>query len=397
MLVMANTHANKILSLESLRGIAALSVALYHCKNGIFREVSFITNAWLMVDFFFVLSGFVIALNYQNKIRSPREIYNFQLKRFFRLYPLHIFILFSFLMVEVAKYIMQVKFDMMANNPAFSINDLSSFISQIFLIHNFTDQGGTWNFVSWSISAEFYTYLLFAFVVAIFRAKNLINLASCLLVIGSFMFLYEAKTNITPDLHINTGPMRCVFAFFLGVLTVNIFNLVKDKLTFKSSLFPVLSLLIVFATVSYFGDNDSLSSLFLPFVFTLTIFIISLTHTDTLVSKALGNKSLIYLGTISYGVYMIHPLVWWVFTQVMRFVFKVPTSTDAEGNALITLDNMVLETGIVVFGLILIIFLAHLSYKFIELRLNGYRDKFTIAPKGETVEEKPISRKPVIS
>ena len=50
-----------------------------------------------MVDFFFVLSGFVIALNFQSKIYNFTDVINFQARRFFRLYPLHFFMLLIYL------------------------------------------------------------------------------------------------------------------------------------------------------------------------------------------------------------------------------------------------------------------------------------------------------------
>ena len=64
---------DKIYFLESLRGIAAISVALFHFQTESFLTNNiFIRNSWLMVDFFFVLSGFVIAYNYQSKIKHFR-------------------------------------------------------------------------------------------------------------------------------------------------------------------------------------------------------------------------------------------------------------------------------------------------------------------------------------
>ena len=76
---------NKIFYLESLRGLAAISVAIFHFDNGSFLNNSFTKNGWLMVDFFFILSGTVISLNYQEKIQTFSDILKFQFKRFLRL------------------------------------------------------------------------------------------------------------------------------------------------------------------------------------------------------------------------------------------------------------------------------------------------------------------------
>ncbi len=85
-----------------------------------------------MVDFFFVLSGFVIALNYQHKIRTFGNLVNFQSRRFLRLYPLHFLMLMVFLGIALIKYVGETRFGLSAAVPESSpANDLASFL-QIF-------------------------------------------------------------------------------------------------------------------------------------------------------------------------------------------------------------------------------------------------------------------------
>ncbi len=67
-----NFMKKMFLPLESLRGFAAISVALFHLSTNSHLELNFVKNAWLMVDFFFVLSGFVISLNYSHDL-SPKN------------------------------------------------------------------------------------------------------------------------------------------------------------------------------------------------------------------------------------------------------------------------------------------------------------------------------------
>lgn len=93
--------------LESLRGIAALTVVLFHVNqlhwiNPVTTH-RFFGNGGLMVDLFFVLSGFVICHNYSQKIRSLKNIGRFMFLRLGRLFPLHFFFLLVFLGVEIAK------------------------------------------------------------------------------------------------------------------------------------------------------------------------------------------------------------------------------------------------------------------------------------------------------
>ena len=72
-----------IYPLETFRGIFALVIVLHHLKIETFVQRSnFIINGGLVVDFFFVLSGFFISLNYLDKINSITDLFNFQKKIF---------------------------------------------------------------------------------------------------------------------------------------------------------------------------------------------------------------------------------------------------------------------------------------------------------------------------
>ena len=62
-------------ALDSWRGIAALLVALLHFRFlGHFYSLDFVRNSWLFVDFFFVLSGFVITHAYADYMPDHEQI-----------------------------------------------------------------------------------------------------------------------------------------------------------------------------------------------------------------------------------------------------------------------------------------------------------------------------------
>ena len=66
--------------------------------------LQFIRHSYLFVDFFFVLSGFVIAHAYGDRLKSPLEVWQFIVRRFGRVWPLHIAVLAAFIAVAVFKY-----------------------------------------------------------------------------------------------------------------------------------------------------------------------------------------------------------------------------------------------------------------------------------------------------
>jgi peptidoglycan/LPS O-acetylase OafA/YrhL len=83
--------------LDSWRGICALLVTLFHFPAaGWLATNGFIRGSYLFVDFFFVLSGFVIAHAYGERLGDGTSFRKFMVTRFGRLFPLHAFMLLAF-------------------------------------------------------------------------------------------------------------------------------------------------------------------------------------------------------------------------------------------------------------------------------------------------------------
>lgn len=125
----------------------------------------------LFVDFFFVLSGFVIASAYQSKLSSGDGVIPFALRRFGRLYPLHIATLAALVTFALARTALAPG----PFNPRDMFDgwmfDFSALFTNVLLVHGLGFESHlTWNFPSWSISTEFYTYLVFAMI---WRARRL--------------------------------------------------------------------------------------------------------------------------------------------------------------------------------------------------------------------------------
>ena len=352
----------KILALESLRGIAALSVALLHFDTGSYFNNSFTDNAWLMVDFFFVLSGFVIAFNYIDKISSLPELLAFQKKRFWRLYPLHFITLFLFASIEIAKYIVEIKYGLIANNQAFSQNSFTSFLANIFLVQNFLVTNPTFNTVSWSISSEFYTYTLFALLLLISKNKRIIIslvLSSIVLTSGILLFYYSMNEDNF------TGPLRCLYPFSIGVLTLILYQSLKKKILLSNSLISLILIITSALAVINFGNQNTGFVVLIPFLFGVTILFLVLTKKNTSVHYYLSKNYLVYLGTISYGIYMIHQFVWWIIKQFLRFVLKFPIEI-LDGVTTVVYNNFLISNLISLLGISLVIILSHFSYQLFE-------------------------------
>lgn len=364
---LTSSRKEKILYLESLRGIAALIVVFLHFQVNSSFNCNFTRNGFLMVDFFFVLSGLVISMNYQERISSLNEVFNFQLKRFLRLYPLHLTMLILFLFVECLKYFVEVRMGLTHNNPAFSVNNPTFFVYHIFLVQSFVNDSFSWNGPAWSISAEFYVYLAFAILAVVSKSRRIAMpyLASVAVVLA-FSWLLSS-----PGMSSNEGLARCLFSFFLGVVGYNLMGSLSGRVP---NIFSYSLLALIIWTLSIADHQSSLNTFkILPFIFALFILSLVCSKNGNRLKKFLNNRILVYLGTVSYGIYMIHTLVIWVFSQFFRLVLKMEPTLDGSGTPIFAFESAWTSDLITLLFLATVIALAHASYVYLELPCNNLR------------------------
>lgn len=75
----------RLYTLDAMRGLAAILVAAYHLQN---IRLELVPSGYLAVDFFFALSGVVIAMAYDRRFAVGLPVKDFMLQRFVRLYPM---------------------------------------------------------------------------------------------------------------------------------------------------------------------------------------------------------------------------------------------------------------------------------------------------------------------
>ena len=348
---------NKLIYLESLRGIAALTVALLHFRpHSFINSNRFVINGEAMVDFFFVLSGFVIASAYLGRIKNLNDILSFQFRRFLRLYPIHFMCLMGFLVIEIMKYVYEQRTGVVSTSPSFQENDFSAFFNNLFLTQALFESYLSFNFPSWSISTLFYTYLLFGIIVLLIQNTRFRALIFVAIIIASGTML-SLKGSVRPTTGL--ALVRCFYSFFLGVIFFQLYKPLSIKV-------PGWMAMFVFGLVAWsVSFPEILPIIFLPFLFGSLILVLGLSGENLLI-KLLSAPPLVYLGTISYGIYMIHAGVWWIFRQVIRFAFNLDDS--------LTLDP-IMSTVLVLGEVLLTIVLAAISYKIIEMPVNNLRKK----------------------
>lgn len=347
--------------LDSLRGIAALSVAVFHFNIGSIFNNAFTNSAGLMVDFFFVLSGYVIALNYQNRINSVLELIHFQRKRFSRLYPLHALILVAFIILELLKLFLS-HFNNSISTMAFTGQYDPKFIyTNLFLLQNVLDTQLSWNAPSWSISAEFYAYFLWGslFLVPSKFLRTIVGLLIIALIIYAYFTEYWGFGTT------NNGYLRCIFSFMIGAFLPVITT--KNKQAFNGITTSII-LLCVILLVCYSPLISHSALIIFPLLFAMLIYALTQTDQNSNIIGVLRNRHLVFLGTISYGIYMIHWILWRIVGIVAVFIFQVPVVEGDNGQLGLLLSHSTFQLAILhIIGLALLVFLAAQSHRLFEL------------------------------
>lgn len=344
----------RILELESIRGIAALLIIFYHIpKWNPLLDIGIINNAYLIVELFFVLSGFVIYNAYADRISSVKDLLRFQFLRFGRLYPVHLLFLIAFIFIEVSKYFAQAKFGViLPNTQPFRENNLSAIIEQMFLVQAIGPTGNalTFNYVAWSISVEFYTYLVFGFILLVAaKTKNFVFLLLTLIII----ILLGTNTTLGFEYL-----LRCLAGFFIGCLTALAVNRLKVSVP------KYTSLLFIFFIIIYIHIKTSHEyDLVIYFLAAQLIACIVLTRNGYL-NNLLKFQILTWLGSISYSLYMSHFIVIWLSNQFIRLVLKKPEILR-EGQSLPQLSNIETVTACLII-IVATLLVASLVYQFVE-------------------------------
>ena len=288
-------------ALDGWRGICACLVVLFHFHgHSPLHEAGLVRNGYLFVDFFFVLSGFVIAWNYEHKLGAWSGVKRFLVLRIGRIYPLHLFMLLCFIAYDTLKMLA-------GREEAFSgPNTGAAIVSNVLLLQSMgLHDALTWNGPSWSISTEWWTYVLFAGVCLWFGLRNWMLLAVAI----AAPVLLAAVSKSGMDTTYDWGFIRCVFGFALGVVCCRIYRLVEPVVRSPGmAQMTVIEVLTVVAVVGFVASaGTSPLSFMAPFVFTVAVLIFA--AEGGWVSRLFHSRALKWLGTVSYSIYLTHFLV----------------------------------------------------------------------------------------
>ncbi len=299
-------------ALTSVRGIAAWLVVLYHIRGGIAglppALEAILAKGYLAVDFFFLLSGFVIWLTWRDRLRAPGAIPHFLQKRIARVWPLQtVMLLFA---VTLALLLRATGRD----DPAFPFAELPL---HVLLVQNwgFTDTL-RWNDPAWSISCELAAYLMCPMLVLAVDWRKL-PMAALAGIAATLLLGLHLAMNGAASLgdHIpRYGLIRCLFEFTTGTILAAVFLRMREHArTRMTGLLPareivILAIAALSASAWGLGAPETLAA---PATFAALLLTLALTAGRS--HHPLEGRAIHYLGEISYATYLSHFLIWKAF------------------------------------------------------------------------------------
>ncbi len=351
-------------NLTPLRGIAALMVAVYHFNSVVANFVSqqqsmLIEKCYLMVDLFFIMSGFIMLHVYELKFTngiSQRDYLKFIGARFARVYPLHFFTL----LLSVALFYG-------LHEPASPINNPMAIPTHLLLLHSFGIHNiFTWNVPSWSISAEWWAYVIFPLLVFVLaKLKNggviLLSLLSLLLYFSIEYVLprvnpFAPNLPVPNDLNVtyDFGYVRGIAGFVAGMITYVCFKQ-KEVVRYFNNDWVSILLILITILLFHLGANDLL------IVACFIMLVLAIAANEKIIHTLLTFRLLQYLGDISYSIYLMHGLA--MFYVATPLILKLGYAYQGPGSVHISFF-----TGLWVCSVFLlsVIVISSLSYYFLE-------------------------------
>lgn len=355
---------HRYVALDSLRGICACMVALHHFgTQGLISGSAIVQHGYLFVDFFFVLSGFVIGSSYGARLGQGFPVGRFMWLRLGRIYPLHFAVLMGYLAFEL---IFALFLPGLADRKAFTegysplMLGYSLLLVQIF----FGPEASPWNGPSWSIAAEMWTYLIFALLLRF--AGRLISPISLVIALAGILVLANMTDRYLVVIH-DGALLRCMLGFALGIVAWRIAAAVASvQLAGWSD--TLLELGVVAASIALiaFAGSGPLS-LAAPALFFVAV--LTFSRERGAISRLLHRAPFILVGTLSYAIYMVHTFLQYRFVNGLKLVEKL-TGLDLVA----TIDGIAGVGGSTLFSdamslvfLGIVILVAYACYNWIEL------------------------------
>jgi len=306
-------------SLTPLRGIAALWVVLFHFGWQGYPNIhsdavtAALGKGYLAVGFFFLLSGFVLTHVYQRQFAdgvAPGSYGAFLKARLARLYPLHVAILVVFVVLAVGFWL--------SGHPERPIplsgpRSVVAFFANLAMVQGLDAADWSWNYPTWSISLEFLAYLGLPVVLAVvLRARDRVKAAAALVLGSVLVALAETHAGMLDQWAGPFAILRCVPEFLLGVIVYDFWH--RHLRPHGDLGAPFVMVTAITLGALQVGAPD------LVFIPLFALLIPLSVSAEGRLSGWLNAAPLVWLGEVSYALYLAHGLVEYVARRVLRML-----------------------------------------------------------------------------
>jgi len=290
-----------------MRGIAAWFVVFFHIRFALGLpdpEAHLLARGYLAVDFFFLLSGFVIWMTWSERIRSGglAAVPGFLRRRIARVWPLHLVMLGFGVAIAAALELTG------RGSAQFPWHELPL---HVLLLQNwgFTPQL-TWNDPAWSISCELAAYLLFPLLALAIDWRRMPSWAviaaiAALLALLHGIFASRGAWALGQEIT-RLGLIRCLLEFAAGTAVAALWLRWRDA--WRVPAWVSGGIALAFAIGWAAGLPETLAA---PALFAALLLALALTSARR--GNPLEAGWIHYLGEISYATYLSHYLLWFAF------------------------------------------------------------------------------------
>ncbi len=308
-------RTKKLDQLTFTRFAAAILVVIWHFGRNVFPfntyAVNFFKKGDLGVSFFFFLSGFVMILAYGHK--QQINFYDYLKKRIARIYP--VFVLAAMLLL-LNKLLSDIDF-LNFKGLALHLSMLQAWIPDYQL---------SYNIAAWTLSVEFLFYVIFPIIYNRFYNKSIISKSIVFIIVFSWFLTQLIDYFTTPSLfftyknqikiyyeYLRLHPLMHLNQFLIGNL-VGIF-FIRKKHSTNYDFLIIINLFLIFLLLNYFTALNLFHGLalvlFAPFIFLLS-------SNNGRITKILKVRFLVFLGEISYGIYILQFPVFYLLEKVFK-------------------------------------------------------------------------------
>lgn len=356
-------------ALDAWRGVFALVIAVLRLDiDSALRRLPFVQYSYPLVDFFFVLSGFVISHAYFDRLDgSPRSAGGFILRRFGRLWPLHAFTLLLLVGIEASRLVMMAGGVASATVPFTGQTSPSTILSSVALLQAMgLHDHAVWNTPAWSISVEFWTYLAFLAVVMLARSRLMVI---SVIVIALSIVILSTRAPHGMDSTFDYGLWRCLAGFFMGHLVWRAHRATAAALAPAGPRWTAIEIATVVGVFAWLAlSHERWFAYATPLVMGLVVFVFAAERGT--VSRVLSGRAGLALGAWSYSIYLVCPLIAYVTERSATLAGRVLGRSlwlELGDQRLLSLGSELANTALLIGYLGVVLAASALTYSFVEV------------------------------